>query len=91
MEPLVLVALAFVLALPIAVGIHVAYGWAAFVAIGDLTCAQIRYCAPLWPGIALAMTLLHGEIPSPRLRLVSALAMGELLLTSSSAVALFLF
>ena len=90
MEPLVLVALAFVLALPFSVGVHVIYGWTAFLAIGDLTSAQMRYYGPLWPGIALAMTLLHREILSPRLRLASSLAMGELLLISSPAVALFL-
>ncbi|WP_344706468.1 hypothetical protein [Sphingomonas swuensis] len=88
-EPLALVAGAFLLALPISIGIHTIYGWSAFLAIGDLTSAQMRYYAPLWPGIALAMTLVHRQIVSPRHKVIAALLMGELLLVCSPFTGMF--
>lgn len=47
-------ALPYAIALLVTLGIQMAFGWSAYLSIGDLTIAQTRYYNVLWPGLALA-------------------------------------
>lgn len=72
--------LAFLAGTAVLFATHFAFGWRAYLTMGDLTIAQTRYYAVLWPGLALGGAL---ALTAPRVpRWATVVGLGAYLLPS---------
>jgi hypothetical protein len=65
------IALAFLAALAGTFALHVAFGWQAYIEVGDLSVAQTRYYNAIWPGLAAALTIAASRLDERRLPFAS--------------------